>query len=306
MSVSRKHSLWGVVAHATAIPAITTLGINTGTQVVGTVTSGGIYRRFQSVVGQAPTAEFGTLAIASALTTLPSTGKSIADLADGLSMYIQKHLIGGTRTAGSTHRKYVATAGIIVPRRLTVSHGGDASLSYDVIVLYDGSNDPLVFTDEVALPEDVGEERFTLGPVSLGDVTLDHLRQFEIDFGLNAVTEGADSEIWDRYVSLETIEPSLTLRGIDPEWVKAANIPLIGKSGTHANSTAYLRKRDHGGTFVADVTAEHVKFTADGLITIEEAASGSGSGAVETSARMDLEYDGTNAPLVVVAASAIT
>jgi len=281
------------------------MGIVTGTQVVGVVTSGGVYKRFQSIAGQQPTAEFATLAIDAALDALPATGKNIADLSAGLLLYAQKHLQGGTRTTGAAHRKFTIAEGVIVPRQLAVSHLGDASLSYDVIVLYDGSNDPIVVTDSVALPSDATESRFTIGTVKLGNVTLDHIRSLEIDFGLNAVTEGADSEVWDRFCSIETIAPAVTLRGVDIEWLKAANIPLTGKEGTHANSIIYLRKRDQGGTFVADGTAEHIKFTADGLITIGDVFSGSGSSAGEASVRMDLEYDGSNAPLTVDTTSEI-
>ena len=305
--VATLHGLYGVVFDTTIIGGITQQAINTGTEVRGDALSGEVYNRFQSQVAQKPGASFTTLNIAAALAESALSGVSIAALTAGFTMWAQKHAEGGSREGTLSHRKYVFNEGLIVPRTLSVDHQGDASISYDVIATYDGTNDPVVITDSQTLTTGLADaERFTMGPVTIESVTIAQVRSFEIDFGINAVTEGADSEVWDRYAHIVSINPTITLRGIDVEWLKAANIPLAGLNATHANTKIYLRKRAAGGTFVTDVTAEHVKFTAAGLVYVDGAMDASGNEAAEVSLTMPLKYDGTLAPLVITTASAIT
>ncbi len=305
MAVTQIFGGFGVELESTLIGAISQYELGPGSNVANDVTSGSVYPEFLSLTAQQPVASFSTLQIARALGVAGLTGLAITGT--GLKFYLRKHAEGSTRAGASSHRKFTINEGIIVPRSLTCDHQGDAELSYDVIITYDGSNDPVVIADSFSLPAGlVDDQRFSLGSTTIGGIALAQIRQFQIDFGVNAVSEGADSDIWDRYVSIRNITPSLTLRGVDPEWFSAAKIPLVGKVAVHANTTVYLRKREEGATFLADGTAEHIKFTADGLATIETLATVSGEEASETVLMMPLNYDGTNDPLVIDTASAIT
>lgn len=300
MSVTRKHSLYHIVGDTTALAGINRQMLNTGTEVYGEPVDGGVYRRFQSVIAQRPTGEFTSLCVAQAIDLIALTGQSIASWTAKMAWWFQKHAHGGTRAGATSHRKIVVNDGLVFPRRLSCSHQGNAAISYDMIASYDGTNDPFVITDAQSLPTAVADdERFTIGPVTIGGVSLPEIKELEIDFGLQAVSEGSDSEIWDRFISFETIQPMIRLRGIDIEWLKSSNIPLAGKAATHANTTVTLRKRADGGTFVADATAEHIGFTACGLAFVSTPFDGSGSGAGMVSLEAPLQFDGTNAPLVV-------
>lgn len=310
MSIARKYSLYAVQLADTVpvlISGITTQGLQTGSEVEQEATSGEVYARFAALTAQNPTGRFATYHLATALANIGLAGLSIAGLANGLNLFEQKHAAGGTRAGAASHRKQNLTEGIIVPRTLTCTHGPNqsASITYEVIATWDGSNDPVTITESVSLPgAEADDERFALGPMSIGAISLPQIRQFEIDFGINAVAE-RDGDVWPTFVSIETIMPRITLRGIDPEWFKSTNIPLAGKPGTHANTILYLRKRADGGTFVANGTAQHIKFTAAGLAYIDDAFEATGSGAGESSLVMPLRYDGTNAPLTFNTASAI-
>lgn len=307
MTVATKHGLYGVEIDATLIGGITNLGTRTGEEVRNEPTSGEIYARFQSLVAQKPGAEFTTLNIAAALDACGLTGVDIGGLAAGLNLYAQKHVEGGTRAGAASHRKYTIKDGILVPRVLSVDHQGDATLRYEAVAIYDGANDPIVIADSQSLPGGLTDaQRFTIGPVTIESVSLAQVRRFELDFGLQVVSEGADSDIWDTFISIESIQPQITLRGIDVEWLKSTNIPLLGKAVTHTNTAIYLRKRAAGGTFVADGTAEHIKFTAAGLATIDTPFEADGNDAGETSLTLPLKYDGVNVPLVINTTSAIT
>lgn len=291
----------------TMVGGITEYNLGTGTQVANDTMSGAVYPQHLSINAQKPVASFSTVQIARALDNCALTGTSIAGLGAGFKFYLYQHSEGSTRAGASSHRKLTINEGIIVPTSLTCDHQGDATLSYDIVLTYNGTNDIIVLADSQSVPTVQGDtERFSLGKVTLESVLLESIRNLTINFGIDAVSEGADSEIWDRYASIRSIKPSLSLTGIDPEWLAAANIPLIGKAATHTNTAIYLRKRAQGSTFETDGTAEHIKFTAAGLAHIETPAQVTGDTPAETTLTMPLRYDGTNAPLIIDTASAIT
>jgi hypothetical protein len=190
--------------------------------------------------------------------------------------------------------------------RLTAAHQGDAELTLRSLVAYDGTNDPIVTTENQSLPAVTDAERFTLGPIDIESVTLTQFRSLEIDFGVDAVSEGSESEIWDRYPNIRAIKPVITISGISLAWMAAAAVPFDGLDITHLNTAIYLRKRAAGGTFELDATVEHIKFTAAGLAYVSEPYNASGVDAAEVTIRIPLRYDGTNAPLVIDTTSAIT
>lgn len=308
------YGLFGVeIGNGNVLP-ITQQSLPPGTEVRSETSSGRVYPEFQAVVAQKSSASFSTLAIAAALDMVGLIGKDVSTLTGGFSMWAEKHASGGTRAGASSHRKHNVALGLIVPGTLSVEHQGDATLPYDVLILGDGAgNDPVVITKAQTLPTltagDIEKERFTLGKVTIGGILLEGVTSVEIDFGIEAVTVGADSTIHDTFVSIHTIAPVITIKGIDLEWLDSAKIPYQGKVATHTGDDAtsiYLRKRAVGGTLVPLGTAEHIKFTADGLATIENALDVSGNDTGEVNLVMPLRFDGTNAPLIVNTAIAIT
>lgn len=311
MAVSRVHSRylvqldWATPSVPVSIGAITQQQLRADAQVRGEAQSGEIYRRFLSLVEHKSTARFGTLQLAVALAQCGLTGHVIEN--NGVNFFAQKYTEGSTPASGSVHRKYNLQEGVMVPRTITCDHRGDAELIYECFATYDGVNAPIAETDTSALPTAVLDaERFTLGPVTIGSVTIDHLTRLEIDFGLNVLVLGSDSDVYDTWCCVRGIAPRITLRGIDIEWLKAANIPLGGKAATHLTTKIYLRKRTHAGTYVIDATAEHIKFTADGMAVLETLMEENGENPAECSLSFPLRYDGTNAPIVITTASAIT
>ena len=96
------------------------------------------------------------------------------------------------------------------------------------------------------------------------------------------------------------------MTGIDPDWFSDSAIPLLGLKITKANTAFYLRKRDLGGTFVADNVAEHVKFQGSALATNDSVVQVTGQDASGITLNIQFYYDGTNAPLVIDTASVIT
>lgn len=305
MTVTAKHTIYAVQIEDTipaVIPGIIGGTVRLNSQVRAEATDGALYARHVAMHAQAPDADFQTVDLVTALGNIALAGLDLASLATGLNLYAYKHAKGAGRTAGANHREYQFKDGIVVPTRLTCEHQGDAVLTYQVFATYDGTNDPVVVTDSHAVPSAGAAARFSLGPISIGSVTIAQVRSVEIDFGNNVSVEGADSDVWPTHASIETTMPKITIRGINVEYLKAANIPIQGKAATHANSSLIFRKRSiTAGGYVAAGTAEHLKITADGLAVVDQAFSGQQSGAAETDLMLTAIYDGTNAPLVITA-----
>jgi len=307
MPVTRRHALYAVYMNSSLLGGITRQTIALGSEVRGEISCGQVYTRFLAMYGQKIAPGFNTRCIAAALALCGLSGVDISTLS-AFTLYAYKHAASGARASGAVHRSFNFGDGLLFPTRLRCEFRGDATLDYSLITVYDGSNSPMVVTDTVGLPSGtISDEFFTLGPVKVGNITLPQVRSVEIDFGLSVEAIGADSDIWDTFCSIVTQKPQITLRGIDIEWLKeSTGIPLAGKAATHANTIIYLRKRLHAGTFVADATAEHIKFTGDGMAYIEPAFEASGEAPAEAALVLPLRYDGTNAPLTVTPASAIT
>ncbi len=302
-----KHGLFAVEFNTDVLGGITANSLPQETQVAREPKAGELYSRSAAIVGQSMRATWSTTSIATALGLAGQLGAAIGDLAAGLNFYQQKWEDEKRRTSGSAHRKMSMAAGLILPRSLSVEHGGNASITYEAIpVSADGSTHPLTITESVALPTPSStDEKFTLGGFTIGAVALTKIRGFEWDFGLVEALEAADSDLYATDAGIAQIMPVWRIHGIDTEWVKAANIPLGGKVATHANTTVYLRKRSGTG-FVADATAEHIKLNAAGLIYVDNIFEASGNERATCSLVMEMEYDGTNAIVEVDTTSAIT
>lgn len=305
----RVTDIYAVSLDGTVIGGVTGQTVGIQSTVGSEFGDGAVYPTINTLNGQAPGISFQTRGVAAALDQSALIGWAISGA--GFLAFGQHHAAGGTREGASSHRQYKITEGMVVPRSISVTHQGDAVISYDAIASYDGTNQPILVTDSVTLPSiDSGDdERFTLGPVTLSGTTLTGVKSMEIDFGMEVATEGGDSDIWDRFVSIRRTAPIVTFRGIDVDWFAAdtGEIDLNGTVCVHADTDFYLRKREHGGTYVADVTAEHIKFTADGLAVVDTGMDGQTNTPAETAVTLHTRWTtGPTLPLVIDTTSAIT
>jgi hypothetical protein len=282
--------------------------LSTNSQISQPIPDGDVYARAQALVAQQNSAMFETLHIAQALAICGLTGlriKAATEGKTGVTFYAKKQQEGGTRASGSVHDSFNYKEGIIVPRRLVCEHQGNARIEYEILATWDGTNLPVVIGTSIALPTNPNApELFTLGPIALGidgdPVAFTQVRSFELDFGVNAETIGADSDIWDTFARIADIQPSIVLRGLDKNWFSATKVPLTGAKIEHADTTIVLRKRLLGsGTFYSDAEAEHIGITAAGMAVVDTPMDVNGNQVGETSIRFPLNYDGTNLPAVI-------
>ena len=305
--VSQVHTLWAVELQTDAmespaiIGGITSQTIASATECRQSPTCGQAYPEFLAIYAQKPIADFSSLCIAQALDAAALTGLKLSGASNpGLRLYAQKYEEGSTPASGSSHRRYTVRDGILIPRRLAVGHQSDASIDYSALITWDGTNDPVTLNDDVALPSGLDDnERYTLGPITIGGEVLEQVTNFEVDFGIDARSTGAQSSIWDTHSSIRRVMPRLMITGIDATWFKTTRIPLGGRKGTHANTSIYLRKRDDGGTFIAKTDPVHIKLTGNGVAYAEQIFGASEAEDGTVTLAMPLRFDGTNAPLII-------
>lgn len=307
MAIPNAHCIAPVVFNTTVLGGITRQSINLGNMVRSVPTAGAVTSKFVALYHQSPTASFQTLNVGGALDLAGYQGTSIAGLAAGLIMYAMKKAEGGTRTSGTAHRKYVFREGLVIPRTLTANHGEDATLDYDVIGTYDGSNLPVVETDSVALPTSPDDAlRWTLHSATLESEALTGIQGFTLDFGISAAVASSDGDLYPTFSCIDSQAPRITLRGIDTLWLASGVIPKTGLAITQANTSIFLKKRTDGGTFVADITAEHIKLTAAGMAVVQNAFDGSGNENATCDIEFTVNDDGTNAALLFDTTNAIS
>jgi len=290
MSLTAIHGLGPVKIGSTVIGGVTDASVDLDTNLVGEPTSGEIYTRHQSIAGQKPGGKFTSNNIAQTLAVCASLGCSLDTYP--LTIFAAKRSAGAP-AAGAVHRQYVLRGGLLVPRQLTCEHQGDASLSYEAIVAYDGGNDPIVKTDNVSLPAGLTDLRYSLYTASIGGLSIsDEWKSLTIDWGIEVQTQGGGSEIWDSKIWISKIEPTITLRGIEQTWFDS--IPLLGAAAT--NATIVLRKRADGGTWAG---SGDVTLTASGIVVPQQPLKASGDNPDESTLLLTVKYDGTNVPIRV-------
>jgi hypothetical protein len=314
MAAKNVYSPYAVVLKDTAdvvIGAVTSESMDLNTDILQEATSGSVWPEILAVRGQGPVAQFASYALKKMLDNLGITGMSIDDLAvAGVDLYAYLHAHGGIRAGATSHIKYSISSGMVVPRTLSVDHQGDAIISADIIITFDGTLDPIVITGSQSVPGGVTDvERHTLGGVTVGPEELNTvgsgvLSSLSIDFGNNIIVAGGGSDIWPTHVSIQTGTPVISFTASEMKWLDDDIIPLEGLAATHLNTKFYLRKRKAGGVFVADNEDEHISATAAGLAHITSLDMA--ANPAEISVTLPCYNDGSNDPIVFATATPIT
>ncbi len=249
-----------------------------------------------------PNVAMETYALATALDRLGVQGLGFEGATNpGVTAYFKKFTDVGDLAAGSVHRSLTYHTGVAVPKRLTVDHQGDAKLEFEIVPIKTSSNAVVIVADNVALPAvTIASARWTLGAVKINNVALSEYSKLEIDFGNTVEVVGSQSDPYATHIEHRKHEPKIKLSGIDPTWFAASPVPLGGAAVLSANDYVYLRKRTQDGAhFVANGTAEHIKFSLAGLAGIM-GNSGEAQRVSETELLVTLAQDASgNNPLIV-------
>jgi hypothetical protein len=291
--------------------------VSPGLDVTTDTVAGSLFPLQANITKADPKLTFTTNNIKKALAAIGASGLAIS--ATPVELYELLYTDQGSISAGSVHRKLSFASGRIVPRTLSCSHQGNATLDIELLAISDGTvvggagatTSPITYTESVAAPTltsaDLDDERYTLGPTTIGAVDIGCLQDLTIDFGLQIETNGCSSNPFPTQIETRSIAPMISGTTRDTNKFSAAGIPFTGKAATQANTTIYLRRRKPStAEFELYASTVHIKINSAGLLMVEEAWSADGSSNATAKIKLQCLFDGTNNPLVINTASAIT
>lgn len=263
-----------------------------------------------ALVARRPMVRGSTYDLVQFLDTVGVSGLAIKSTTNpGVVTYWQKFDDQGGAVSGENQRSNTYGNGLLVPRMLRIDHQGDARLDFELYVIGDGSNAPVVAATSASLPSiSQAAARWTMGPITINNVSLSRYKSIEIDFGNQVTVDGAQSYVDPLYIAQRTHAPKITITGVDPAWFASSPIPIGGAVVANSTDKIFLRKRSQDGSnFVADGTSGHIKIVPAGLASIGQAQRAEMQRPSETTIVITAAKDSSgNNPLVVTTATTIS
>lgn len=258
------HAMTAQAGGAVYVDGVQAQSLNSQLRTLLEGSDGAVYRSFGTLASGAPALRVTTNDLKALLDAAGLTGMKIdADgTHPGVVAYFQALANGSTRGGAGTHISVTIPNGILVPRSIVMPHQGDARVDAEALARKQSATAPLTFDEAASLPSGVypaTAAAWTLGPWKLSATTVEGLQEASIDTGIELVVDAGDSDISPTFVAIQTILPTVRLRCRHADLTS-----VLTEDGAYYAATqvvGYARKRAEGGSFVADGTAEHIKFT---------------------------------------------
>lgn len=260
---------------------------------------------FTAIKAQKPAIEFTTPQLS---TLLANIGVGGASITSALTTYFKSATAtGSVARATTSHKKIVLNKTLAYWNTLRLPHNGKGDADVVLRAVWDGTNDPFVYTGSVALSGNLtAPEYFGAGPASINGTDIPGIQSIEVASGVKLIEAGGSSNVWDDFVGLEMTAPVVTIRTFE-----AVNWATLGLAGTALDGSAglvfYARKYSANGTRVANATTAHIKFI--GLLghAVPVDSAGQEAGAITDTLRCTLVASSDSVvPLTGTVSSAIT
>lgn len=282
------YTIHNVTINGTALAGITRQSLGRGITTLIQGGSGAVDPTFGVKLQEAPTAEWDTVHIATALTAVGISGVAISP---SVIVAFQKKADGGTRASGSSHTTATLNDGLVVPVRLAAQHGQEATLT---MMAYAVGTSPITLSTAAALSgNQTVDEKFTAGPVVINGTTY-QTQSIDIDFGIKVNVKGHSGNINPSFGGIDFREPVIRIQSND---LAAANL-----DGTITSGIVYLRNL----ATPASASSVHVKFTCTGGLYHTDSAEGTHDGDASATVMLKPIWDETNAILQIATSQAIT
>lgn len=181
-----------------------------------------------------------------------------------ITIPFQKRKSFSTFDTGAVNYAAAGTIACVYPTSFQVSDNGNATVNVETIFASsDGLTPPVTESSTHSLGSQAFASLFALGPITINSTDVGCPKSLTINTGINAEPFFCQGHNFAKDVFIRPpITPSIVVEHPALEDFVAS----MGAWKAGASLTAYLRKRATAG-FVADATAEHIKFSfADGIV----------------------------------------
>src|SRR6185369_11511222 len=138
--------------------------------------------------------------------------------------------------ATTSHQRIVISQSCVYWTSIRLTDKGMGEAQVMIVPIYDGVNDPFVYTGSVALSGSlVAGTFFGAGPVSVNGVAIPGIQEITIDSGVKLVQLGDASEEFDTFAGIEEGRPSVTVKTYE-----TMNWSSLGLRGTALNGATGL------------------------------------------------------------------
>lgn len=184
----------------------------------------------------------------------------------GYTARFQKRTTGSTFATGGSHITATGASGFLNIESISANQDDErgAMASCSIAPLFDGTNDPIVFTNSVDLDADTTplfNSAFFLGPAYLGSSELPGVIGIDVRPGIMWRPVRSAGLVYADQGSIVMRRPQIIFRTLDVSLVKGTMTRAFGNAFGSAIKV-YFRKGVSGAARVADATTSHCKVTA--------------------------------------------
>lgn len=284
------------------IGALTSTGHPLNTETTGD-DSGGIYDEARSIVSQLPEPTYSTKSVQTLLSVIALNGTCFSSDGSHPGVRIYGQVVRDCKNlpAATANLRYTIPKGLLRLDTLSIPRTGDATVSFTVDALTDGTNAPFSGTYAgITLPTSPVSNKYGMGAARVGNILVSEPTNLSLAFGVGTDEKlPAVGAVWADTAGVRKVQPSLSIQGQDPTMLDdTTGIPMLGKQGIHTNTKIQLKKRLRGGAYELDASTVHMAMTLDGLTLVNDPFSSSGDVVADFDARLEGTFDGTNSPAV--------
>lgn len=216
----------------------------------------------------------------------------------------QDNTQSGQLASGSNHTTATVNVGVVVPRSLSFSRTAPATVGFDIIPTWDGTNNPIALAGSQALSPAsfVHNGQYVIGKVEINGTAYPEVQSGTIDFGINVVTEADAGKPYASMYRIESRTPSITLNANSANILHA--LAPLGAAIGGSYVDIYLALL---GTDSVPGTANALRFrTMSGRVTVASSSHGGGGRMWTDSIRITPRTDNTNAQIIYATGQTIT
>lgn len=277
------HTTYDVLFNAAPVYNVRSMGYNDSAQIIIDRASGGADPAKIYLGNMEPIITLQTTDIASAIGLNSGTFISAGVCVNSASTTIPlaKRADCGVLTSGGAHTSFVGNSVICIPTQFEVRQDTEDGATCSMEVRFrssDGITAPITMSNTATLASSSHSISYGLGKAFVDDTALDFLTGIVVNPGIQLLIQRTGGGIYPTAHYIQFREPTIDLM-VENAAVATTFINRYGSGNVAVR--AFFRKRADGGTYVADATAGHIKFSFAAAMSrmesLEAAQSGNGS-----------------------------